>query len=60
MINLIHEVNLMADLSLIKFWFSRNLSSISLDGTKKKVIERGEINREYISKELWCLVTNEP
>ena len=50
----------MADLSLIKFYFSGNLNSISISEAKKEVIEKGGIVREEISNDLWYLVTNNP
>ena len=49
-----------ADLSLIKFYFSGDLSSMSLQEAKAKVIEKGGIIREEISNDLWYLVTNNP
>jgi NAD-dependent DNA ligase len=50
----------MADLSLIKFYFAGNLSSMSTQEAKSRVIEKGGIVREEISNDLWYLVTNNP
>ncbi len=50
----------MADLSLIKFYFSGDLNLISTQEAKKKVIENGGIIREEISNDLWYFVTNNP
>jgi NAD-dependent DNA ligase len=50
----------MADLSLIKFYFAGNLSSMSTQVAKSKVIAKGGIIREEISNDLWYLVTNNP
>lgn len=50
----------MADLSLIKFYFAGNLSSMSTQEAKSKVIAKGGIIREEISNDLWYLVTNNP
>jgi NAD-dependent DNA ligase len=50
----------MADLTLIKFYFAGNLSSMSTQEAKSKVIAKGGIVREEISNDLWYLVTNNP
>jgi NAD-dependent DNA ligase len=50
----------MADLSLIKFYFAGNLSSISTQEAKNKVIAKGGIIREEVSNDLWYIVTNNP
>lgn len=51
---------ILADLSLIKFYFSGELNSMSTQEAKSKVIEKGGIIREEISNDLWYLVTNNP
>jgi NAD-dependent DNA ligase len=51
---------ILADLSLIKFYFSGELSSMSTQEAKTKVIKKGGIVREEISNDLWYLVTNSP
>lgn len=48
----------MADLSLIKFYFSGELRSMSAQEAKSKVVEKGGIIREEISNDLWYFVTN--
>ncbi|MFX0075274.1 MAG: BRCT domain-containing protein [Candidatus Hermodarchaeota archaeon] len=48
----------MADLSLIKFYFSSDLKTMGKEEAKKKVIEKGGIVREEITTDLWYLVTN--
>jgi len=48
----------MADLSLMKFYFSGELSSMTTQEAKTKVIEKGGIIREEISNDLWYCVTN--
>ena len=48
-----------ADLSLIKFYFSSDLKTMDKEEAKKKVIEKGGIVREEISTDLWYLVTND-
>jgi NAD-dependent DNA ligase len=50
----------MADLTLIKFYFSGNLESINKEEAKLKVIEKGGVIRDAISNDLWYLVTNNP
>ncbi len=50
----------MADLSLIKFYFSEDLKKIDRDEAKKRVLEKGGLIREDISNDLWYLVTNNP
>jgi len=50
----------MADLSLIKFYFSGELNSMSTQEAQTKVIEKGGIIRDEISNDLWYLVTNNP
>ena len=50
----------MADLSLIKFYFSGELRSMSAQEAKSKVIEKGGIIREEISNDLWYFVTTNP
>ena len=49
---------MIADLSLIKFYFSSDLKTINREEAKRKVIENGGIVRENISPDLWYLVTN--
>lgn len=48
----------MADLSLIKFYFSSDLKTMNKEEAKKKVTEKGGIVREEVSTDLWYLVTN--
>jgi len=48
----------MADLTLIKFYFSGNLETMNKEEAKRKVVEKGGIVREEISTDLWYLVTN--
>ena len=50
----------MADLSLIKFYFSDDLISMSIQEAKTKAIDKGGIIREDISNDLWYVVTNNP
>ncbi|MHA1533707.1 MAG: BRCT domain-containing protein [Promethearchaeota archaeon] len=49
----------MADLSLIKFYFSSDLKTMDKEEAKRKVIEKGGTVREDISTDLWYLVTND-
>lgn len=49
-----------ADLSLIKFYFSGELKTISVEEAKNSVIEKGGIVRDKIVNDLWYLVTNNP
>ena len=49
----------MADLSLIKFYFSSDLKSMGIEEAKRRVIEKGGIVRDEISTDLWYLVTND-
>ncbi|MFX1288402.1 MAG: BRCT domain-containing protein [Promethearchaeota archaeon] len=50
---------MIADLSLIKFYFSSDLKTMDKEEAKRKVIEKGGIVREDISSDLWYLVTND-
>ncbi len=51
---------IIADLSLIKFYFSEDLKKVDRDEAKRRVLENGGIVREEISNDLWYLVTNNP
>lgn len=50
----------LADLSLIKFYFSGELNTMSVEEAKKRVIENGGIVRDKIVNDLWYLVSNKP
>ena len=49
----------MADLSLIKFYFSSDLKTMDKEEAKRMVAEKGGIVREEVSTDLWYLVTND-
>lgn len=49
-----------ADLSLIKFYFSGELKTMSVEEAKNSVTEKGGIVRDKIVNDLWYLVTNNP
>ena len=49
-----------ADISLIKFYFSDDLKNLNIDEAKKRVLEKGGIVREEITTDLWYLVTSNP
>ncbi|MBY9003339.1 MAG: hypothetical protein KGD73_05160 [Candidatus Lokiarchaeota archaeon] len=46
------------DLSLIKFYISDDLDTISVESAKSKVIENDGIILEDITNDLWYYVTN--
>ena len=48
------------DLSLIKFYLSDDLSLISIQDAKSKIIEKGGIIRDEITNDLWYFVANNP
>jgi len=50
----------MADLSLVKFYFSGELKSMKIKDAKIKVTENGGIVRDQVGNDLWYLVTNNP
>ena len=49
----------MADLSLIKFYISENLTQLNKVEAKKRIIEKGGVVREDITRDIWYFVTND-
>lgn len=50
----------MADLSLIKFYLSDDLSHLSKKEAQEKIKTKGGIIRENITNDVWYFVTNNP
>jgi len=49
----------MTDLSLIKFYISENLKQLNKGEAKKRIIEKGVVIREDITRDIWYFVTND-